>query len=297
MDDAAAPDGRRVPLLRWALICSVDTQIGRAEDAEARGCDKAPTATTRDRGPPTASTPFPGPVPSIRRGTLSRKRPTAQLFCPRASNRLILLVFSPSARARRRKAGAKNYRRNRKNRLEPFGDLRRLIGEQADKAGITAPIGAHAPPIPCADQRDPPGFPRPGGSVFLAGASVPFRPRASEFVCGLATPAHAPRIRTMMSSDSRCVIRAQPKPVSSLSLLMRAPDETITRCNERCDIHVGTTPRACTRRGRPEMAPPCRTPVRAFFRALLQRAVEALLQPGAIPLSYARSHPLEREMG
>ena len=166
MDDAAAPDGRRVPLLRWALICSVDTQIGRAEDAEARGCDKAPTATTRDRGPPTASTPFPGPVPSIRRGTLSRKRPTAQLFCPRASNRLILLVFSPSARARRRKAGAKNYRRNRKNRLEPFGDLRRLIGEQADKAGITAPIGAHAPPIPCADQRDPPGFPRPGGSVF-----------------------------------------------------------------------------------------------------------------------------------
>ena len=166
MDDAAAPDGRLVPLLRWALICSVDTQIGRAEDAEARGCDKAPTATTRDRGPPTASTPFPGPVPSIRRGTLSRKRPTAQLFCPRASNRLILLVFSPSARARRRKAGAKNYRRNRKNRLEPFGDLRRLIGEQADKAGITAPIGAHAPPIPCADRRDPPGFPRPGGSVF-----------------------------------------------------------------------------------------------------------------------------------
>src|SRR5215469_16984022 len=62
--------------------------------------------------------------------------------------------------------GAKNYLRNPQNRLEPFGDLRRLIGEQADKAGITAPIGAHAPPIPCADQRDPPGFPRPGGSVF-----------------------------------------------------------------------------------------------------------------------------------
>ena len=166
MDDAAAPDGRRVPLLRWALICSVDTQIGRAEDAEARGCDKAPTATTRDRGPPTASTPFQDLSRRSAGEPCRASRPTAQLFWPRASNRLILLVFSPSARARRRKAGAKNYRRNRKNRLEPFGDLRRLIGEQADKAGITAPIGAHAPPIPCADQRDPPGFPRPGGSVF-----------------------------------------------------------------------------------------------------------------------------------
>ena len=85
-----------------------------------------------------------------------------------------------------RKTAAKNYRRNLKNRLEPFGDLRRLIGEQADKAGITAPIGAHAPPIPCADQRDPPGFPRPGGSVFGPMASVlsgrakpiPSRPRS-----------------------------------------------------------------------------------------------------------------------
>jgi hypothetical protein len=69
-----------------------------------------------------------------------------------------------------------------KNRLEPFGQLRRLIGEQAEKAWITAPIGAHAPPIPCADQRDPPGFPRPGGSVFsprvvsLAHASEVSRP-------------------------------------------------------------------------------------------------------------------------
>src|SRR5262249_10556336 len=81
------------------------------------------------------------------------------------------------------------------------------------------------------------------------------------------------------------------------SLLMRAPDETITRCNERCDIHVGTAPRVCTRRGRPEMAPARRTSVCTFFRALLQRAVEALLQRGAIPLSYARSHPIEPEMG
>ena len=173
MDDAAAPDGRRVPLLRWALIFSVDTQIGRAEDAEARGCDKAPTATTRDRGPPTASTPFQDRSRRSAGEPCRASRPAAQLFWSRASNRLILLVFSPRARARRRKAGAKNYRRNRKNRLEPFGDLRRLIGEQADKAGITAPIGAHAPPIPCADQRDPPGFPRPGGSVFWPMASVP----------------------------------------------------------------------------------------------------------------------------
>ena len=47
-----------------------------------------------------------------------------------------------------------------------------------------------------------------------------------------------------MASDSGRAIRAQPMPASSLSLLMRAPDETITRCNERCDIHVGTAPRA-----------------------------------------------------
>jgi hypothetical protein len=59
-----------------------------------------------------------------------------------------------------------------KNRLEPFGQLRRLIGEQAEKAWITAPIGAHAPPIPCADQRDPPGFPRPGGSVFFPSGCI-----------------------------------------------------------------------------------------------------------------------------
>src|SRR5262249_41335641 len=99
-----------------------------------------------------------------------------------------LFVFFPGVRPRSGKAGAKNYRRNLKNRLEPFGDLRRLIGEQADKAGITAPIGAHAPPIPCADQRDPPGFPRPGGSVFLrpcvrfsraAPKRIPSRPRNS----------------------------------------------------------------------------------------------------------------------
>lgn len=192
--------------------------------------------------------------------------------------------------------GAKNYRRNLKNRLEPFGDLRRLIGEQADKAGITAPIGAHAPPIPCADQRDPPGFPRPGGSVFGPMASV-LSAAPSESPRGPARSTPARRRRIMMASDSGCAIRAQPMPVSSLSLLMRAPDETITRCNERCDIHVGTAPRARTRRGRPEMAPPCRTSVRTFFRALLQRAVEALLQRGAIPLSYARSHPIEREMG
>src|SRR5262249_57728342 len=78
-----------------------------------------------------------------------------------------------------------------KKRLDPFGDLRSLTGKQPDKAGITAPIGAHAPPIPCADQRDPPGFPRPGGSVFWADASLPLCPRASEFTCGLA----APRVR------------------------------------------------------------------------------------------------------
>ena len=45
----------------------------------------------------------------------------------------------------------------------------RLMVKWAEKApSFTAPIGAHAPPIPCADQRDPPGFPRPGGfAVFI----------------------------------------------------------------------------------------------------------------------------------
>src|SRR5262245_1163951 len=84
----------------------------------------------------------------------------------------------------------------------------------------------------------------------------------------------------MMSSDSVCVIRAQPMPVSSPSLFMRAPDDTIRRCHERCDIYVDTATRACTRRGRAEMARPCRPSVRTFFRALLQRALEALLQRG-----------------
>src|SRR5262245_7227508 len=90
-----------------------------------------------------------------------------------------------------------------------------------------------------------------------------------------------------------CVIRAQPMPVSSPSLFMRAPDDTITRCRERCDIYVDTATQACTRRGRPEMARPCRPSVRTFFRALLQRAVEALLQRGAIHLSYGRGYPIE----
>src|SRR5262249_17136390 len=148
-----------------------------------------------------------------------------------------------------------------------------------------------------------PGFPRPGGSVFGRCLSLPLWPRAGEFACGLAAAARAPRRGTMMSSDSVCVcvcvcvIRAQPTPVSSPSLFMRAPDDTITRCRERCDIYVDTATRACTRRGRPEMARPCRPSVRTFFRALLQRALEALLQRGAIPLSYARGHPIERAMG
>ena len=84
-----------------------------------------------------------------------------------------------------------------------------------------------------------------------------------------------------MSTDSVCVIRAQPMPVSSPSLFMRAPDDTITRCHERRDIYVDTATRACTRRGRAEMARPCRPSVRTFFRALLQWALEALLQRGA----------------
>src|SRR5713226_6103291 len=56
------------------------------------------------------------------------------------------------------------------NSFEPLGGSARLIsrtGQQGQE--LTAPIGAHAPPIPCADQSDPPGFPRPGGSVLFVG--------------------------------------------------------------------------------------------------------------------------------
>src|SRR5262249_37000964 len=84
-------------------------------------------------------------------------------------NSLKSLVFSCTVPARYGIGRAKKSLRILKNRLEPFGQLRRLIGEQAEKAWITAPIGAHAPPIPCADPRDPPGFPRPGGFVVFVG--------------------------------------------------------------------------------------------------------------------------------
>src|SRR5215467_15262430 len=161
--------------------------------------------------------------------------------------------------------GAKNYLRNPRNRLEPFGDLRRLIGEQADKAGITAPIGAHAPRSPAPINATRPDFPVRAGQ-FLGPWRLFSRAAPSVSPRGLARSAPARRRRIMMASDSGCAIQAQPMPVSSLSLLMRAPDETITRCNERCDIHVGTAPRACTRRGRPEMAPARRTSVCTFFR-------------------------------
>ena len=170
------------------------------------------------------------------------------------------------------------------------------MDERAEKARITAPIGAHAPRSPAPINATRPDFPVRAGQ-FLGRWHLFSLAAPSESPRGPARSAPARRRRIMMANDSGCAIRARPMPVSSLSLLMRAPDEAITRCNERCDIHVGTAPRACTRRGRPEMAPPRRTSVRTFFRALLQRAVEALLQRGAIPLSYARSHPIEPEMG
>src|SRR5262249_8909088 len=110
---------------------------------------------------------------------------------------------------------------------------------------------------------------------------------ASEFACGLAAAARAPRRGTMMSSDSVCVCVCNSGTTDACEqsvVVMRAPDDTITRCRERCDIYVDTATRACARRGRPEMARPCRPSVRTFFRALLQRALEALLQRGAIPL-------------
>src|SRR6266851_1194111 len=71
------------------------------------------------------------------------------------------------------------------NSFEPLRGSARLIsrtGQQGQE--LTAPIGAHAPPIPCADQSDPPGFPRPGGSVFCGapkGRTAPFRPRCASF--------------------------------------------------------------------------------------------------------------------
>jgi hypothetical protein len=53
------------------------------------------------------------------------------------------------------------------NGLEPFDALPRPIAEQAPLSlGLEPLIGVHVPPIPCADQPGPPGFPRPGGPVL-----------------------------------------------------------------------------------------------------------------------------------
>src|SRR5262245_17636553 len=69
--------------------------------------------------------------------------------------------------------------RNPKNRLEPIGDLPRLIGEQADKAGITAPIGAHAPRSPAPINATRPDFPV-RAVLFWPMRLFLFWPRASE---------------------------------------------------------------------------------------------------------------------
>src|SRR5207248_8032014 len=51
--------------------------------------------------------------------------------------------------------------------LDVWHRLRTPSGEHAHSAvELPAPIGAHGAPPACAAQRDPPGFPRPGGSVF-----------------------------------------------------------------------------------------------------------------------------------
>src|SRR5262249_42170699 len=181
------------------------TQTGRPEDAgHAVAARHGPQP--RVTSPPTTPTPNSG----MRSGAiLSRKlarsgRAAIYSGCG-PGNQLKLHVFSSRSVAAEAENGGKKLPPEPQNRLERFGDLRRLIGEQADKAGITAPIGAHAPPIPCADQRDPPGFPRPGGSVFWPMPLASSLATASEFACGLAAAARAPRRRTMMASESVCV--------------------------------------------------------------------------------------------
>ena len=156
-------------------------------------------------------------------------------------NSLKSLVFSCTVPARYGIGRAKKSLRILKNRLEPFGQLRRLIGEQAEKAWITAPIGAHAPPIPCADQRDPPGFPRPGGSVFppwvvSLGAGKRSLPPNSALPFGRSV---------MMSSDSVCVHLRLGDAVRRLSLLMRVSDGSMSA--RGCD------PALLCRRGYPHM--------------------------------------------
>ena len=58
--DAAAPDGRLMPLLRRALTCLLPTPNRTTGRRWAWRCGKALTATTRDLVPPTTSTPHCG---------------------------------------------------------------------------------------------------------------------------------------------------------------------------------------------------------------------------------------------
>src|SRR5262245_7513009 len=157
-------------------------------------------------------------------------------------NSLKSLVFSCALPPRYGIGRAKKSLRILKNRLEPFGQLRRLIGEQAEKAWITAPIGAHAPPIPCADQRDPPGFPRPGGSVFSLG-SCPWRRQAKSpaqsrpAVWPLQKRYDVERFGLCAPQTWQCRKR--------LSLLMRASDGSMSA--------RGCNPALLCRRGYPHM--------------------------------------------
>ena len=97
----------------------------------------------------------------------------------------------------------------------------------------------------------------------------------------------------MISAVIRCVSRAQRKQCSSRRCLRVSATDDPTIVNRRPDgfFHVGTATRACTRRGRAEMARLGRSSPRAFRRALPQRAVEALLQRGAVSRAHARGHP------
>src|SRR5262249_11073397 len=123
----------------------------------------------------------------------SRRRPgrRPKLFRRRAGNGLKSLVFSLRTAIVCRKNGRQKITVGPQKSALTFLRLAETNRRTGRQGRNYSPDRRSRPPIPCADQRDPPGFPRPGGSVFWADASPPLWLRATECARGLA----APRVR------------------------------------------------------------------------------------------------------
>src|SRR6266436_4611720 len=136
------------------------------------------------------------------------------------------------------------------------------------------PRSALTPPDPLRRSTRPARISPSGRVSFLSpgvvgtGKQIPSPDPAFEF---------GPSRRVMMSSDS-VVCRGLTDPVSGLSLLTRASDDSMSARRATQLFHVGAATCTCTRGGRPEMARTGRASPCAFSRALRYRALETLLQ-------------------